>query len=336
MNFSRRDFITLLGGAATASLLAPRTAPAQQSAMPVVGLLGAPSAAPYAPFVAAVERGLQEVGYVAGRNVAIEQRWAEGKYDRLPAMAAELVARRVAVIVAIGGAPAALAAKNATSAATSAIPIVFNMTADPVQLGLVVSFNRPGGNVTGVTMLGVELEAKRLEILRELVPAAPVIAMLVNPSNAQSKTQSRDVQAAASGIRQQVVILNASTESEIEAAFAAAVKARASALLVGADVFFASQPDLFVALAARHATPAIYPWRSHVDAGGLMSYGASPLDAYRQAGAYAGRVLKGEKPADLPVLQPTKFELVINLNTAKALGIDVAPTLLARADEVIE
>jgi putative ABC transport system substrate-binding protein len=334
---NRRAFISLVvGSAAGPSLAWPLVAHAQQPALPVVGLLGAPSAAPYAPFVAAVERGLQEVGYVAGRNVAIEQRWAEGKYDRLPAMAAELVARRVAVIVAIGGAPAALAAKNATSAATSTIPIVFNMTADPVQLGLVASFNRPGGNVTGVTMLGVELEAKRLEILRELVPAAPVIAMLVNPSNAQSKTQSRDVQAAASGIRQQVVILNASTESEIEAAFAAAVKARASALLVGADVFFASQPDLFVALAARHATPAIYPWRSHVDAGGLMSYGASPLDAYHQAGVYAGRVLKGEKPADLPVVQPTKFELVINLKTAKALGLDVPTPLIARADEVIE
>jgi putative ABC transport system substrate-binding protein len=275
----RRRFITLIGGAAAAWPLAAR---AQQPALPVVGLLGAPSAAPYAPFVAAVARGLQEVGLVEGRNVAIEQRWAEGKYDRLPAMAAELVARRVAVIVAIGGAPAALATKTATST----IPIVFNMTADPVQLGLVASFNRPGGNVTGVTMLGVELEAKRLETLRELVPASPLIAMLVNPSNAQSETQSHDVQAAAGGIRQQVVILSASTEFEIEAAFAALVKAQAGALLVGADVFFASQPDLFVALSARHATPAIYPWRSHVDAGGLMSYGASPLDAYRQAGAY--------------------------------------------------
>jgi len=325
---NRRAFLSLVGGAGAWPVMAR----AQQPALPLVGLLGAPSAAPYAPFVAAVERGLQEVGYVGGRNVAIEQRWAEGKYDRLPALAAELVARRVAVIIAIGGAPAALAAKTATST----IPIVFNMTADPVQLGLVASFNRPGGNVTGVTMLGVELEAKRLEIMRELMPASTVIAMLVNPSNAQSKTQSRDVQAAANGVRQQVVILNASTESEIEAAFAAMVKAQAGALLVGADVFFASQPDLFVALAVRHAMPAIYPWRSHVDAGGLMSYGASPLDAYRQTGAYAGRVLKGEKPADLPVLQPTKFELVINLKTAKALGLDVAPTLLARADEVIE
>jgi putative ABC transport system substrate-binding protein len=330
---NRRAFISLVvGSAAGPSLAWPLVAHAQQPALPVVGLLGAPSAAPYAPFVAAVQRGLQEVGFIEGRNVAIEQRWAEGKYDRLPAMAAELVARRVALIVAIGGAPAALAARTATST----IPIVFNMTADPVQLGLVASFNRPGGNVTGVTMLGVELEAKRLEIMRELMPASAVIALLVNPSNAQSKTQSRDVQAAASGIRQQVVILSAGAESEIEAAFAALVKARAGALLVGADVFFASQPDLFVALAARHATPAIYPWRSHVDAGGLMSYGASPLDAYHQAGVYAGRVLKGEKPADLPVVQPTKFELVINLKTAKALGLDVPPTLPARADEVIE
>ena len=328
-DMKRRTFITLLGGAAATWTLAAR---AQQPTMPVIGFLGAPSAAPYARYVAAVHQGLKEVGYVEHQNVAMEYRWADSQYDRLPALAADLVSRRVAVIVPIGGAPATLAAK----AATSTIPIVFNLGADPIELGLVTNLNRPGGNITGIAMMIVEIETKRLELLHELAPASTSLAILLNPSNAQAQTQERDAQRAARVIGRQVLVLKAGTEHEIEMAFAALVRERAGALLVGGDAFFASQVTLFVVLTARHAIPTIYPWRSHVDAGGLMSYGTSVLDAYRQTGVYTGRVLKGEKPGDLPIAQPTKFELIINLKTARAVGIAIPPTLLARADEVIE
>jgi ABC-type uncharacterized transport system substrate-binding protein len=326
---SRRQIITLVGGAAATWPLAAR---AQLPAPPVVGFLGAPSAGPYARYVAAIHQGLKEAGYVEGQNVRFEYRWAEGHYDRLAALAAELVHLQVSVIVPIGGAPPTVAAK----AATSTTPIAFNMLADPLELGLVASLNRPGGNLTGVAMMGVELEAKRLELLREAVPAAAVIAMLVNPGNAHAESQVREVQRAAHAANQQIVIINASTEGEVEAAFATVVKEGAGALLVGSDTFFTSKPALFVLLTARHVIPAIYPWRSHVDAGGLMSYGASLIDAYRLTGVYAGRILKGAKPAEMPVIEPTKFELVINLQCAKAIGLTLPLTVLARADEVIE
>ena len=325
----RREFMSLLGGAAA---MWPLAASAQQGAMPVIGFLGAASAAPYARYVGAVHQGLKEVGYIEHQNVAMEYRWADGQYDRLPALAADLVSRRVAVIVPIGGAPATVAAKEATST----IPIIFNVGADPIELGLVANLNRPGGNITGIAIMAVEIETKRLELLHELAPTSTSIAVLLNPSNAQAQTQEREAQRAARVIGRQVLVLKAGSEHEIERAFATLVRERAGALLVGGDTFFNSQAILFVVLTARHAIPTIYPWRSYVDAGGLMSYGASLLDAYRQMGVYTGRVLRGEKPADLPIVQPTKFELVLNLKTARAVGISIPPTLLARADEVIE
>jgi putative ABC transport system substrate-binding protein len=325
---NRRAFIAGLGGAAAW----PAVARAQQAMMPVVGFLGAPSSAHYARYVTSIHQGLKEAGYVEGQNVRFEYRWAEGHYDRLPALATELVNLDVAVIVPIGGAPPTVAAK----AATSIIPIAFNMLADPLELGLVASLNRPGGNVTGVAMMGVELEAKRLELLREAVPTAALIAMLINPSKAHAQSQVREVQSVARASGQQIIILSARTEDELETAFVSAVKERAGALLVGADTFFTSEPALFVLQTARHMMPAIYPWRSHVDAGGLMSYGASLLDAYRQTGVYAGQILHGAKPADLPIIQPTKFELVINRRAAKAIGLSIPSALIARADEVIE
>ena len=300
--------------------------------MPVIGFLGAPSSSSYVSNVAAIHQGLKEAGYVEGTNVTIEYRWADGRYDRLPALASELVAKGVATIVAIGGAPAVVAAKSVTST----IPIVFTMTADPIQLGLVASLNRPGGNITGIAILGVALEAKRLEMLHELVPKAKLIALLVNPKNPQVEIQTNDLAAASRTAGQELVILRASNNPEIDAAFATLADRGAGAVIIGQDTFFTSQTAQLAALATRYAIPAISPWREHTRAGILMSYGASLTDAYRQAGVYAGRILKGEKPANLPVVQPTKFEMAINLKTAKALGLTVPPSLLAQADEVIE
>jgi putative ABC transport system substrate-binding protein len=272
---------------------------------------------------------LNDTGYLEDRNVAIEYRWADNQYDRLPAMAADLIERRVAVIVASGGNIAALAAKTATTT----VPIVFTAVADPVQGGLIAALNRPGGNVTGISALTAELDAKRLELLCALVPG--VIGVLVNPNRPNADIQLRDVEAAAHLIKRQLIVRSASTEHEIDTAFASLVQQRIGALLVTADPFFSNRRAQFVALSARHAMPAIYQWRDFAASGGLMSYGPSLTDAYRQAGIYAGRILKGEQPADLPVLRPTRFEFVINLKTAKALGLDVR-ALIARADEVIE
>ena len=325
----RRDFVNLLGGAAVAW---PLSARAQQLAMPVVGFLHSGSPGPFASFVAAFHQGLGEAGYIEDKNVRIDYRWAENHYDRLPALAAELVRMQVAVIVASGGGVAPAAAK----AATSIIPIVFTAMPDPVKAGLVVSLNRPGGNMTGTAALTAELDAKRLEILRELVPYGDLIGALVNPNRPDAKAQSRDVQEAARALGQQVSVFNAGSEQDIDAVFAALGRQRITSLLIVADPFFTSRHAQLAALTARHNVPAIYATRDFADSGGLVSYGSRIPDGYRQAGIYVGQILKGSKPADLPVIQPTKFELVLNLKTAKSLGLTVPPSLLARADEVIE
>jgi ABC-type uncharacterized transport system substrate-binding protein len=323
----RRDFITLLGGAAAAWPLAAR---AQQAAMPVIGFLNGGSPDGYAPMLAGFRQGLKETGYIEGQNAAIEYRWLEGQYERAPSTAAELVRRQVAVIVA--NTPGNLAAK----AATTTIPIVFSTGGDPVQMGLVASLNRPGGNVTGVTQMNQEVAPKRLELAHELVPTATTIALLVNRTSPNTEPQVKDLQAAARKLGLQLHVLHASIDRDFDTVFATLAQLRPGALVIGPDGFFNSRSKLLAALTLRHAVPAMYEDRAFAVAGGLMSYGGSTPDMYRIAGAYTGRILKGEKPADLPVQQGTKAELIINMRTAKALGVAVPLPLLARADEVIE
>ena len=323
----RRSFVTLLGGA----VAWPLAVRAQQPAMPVIGYLHAGSPGPFVPLMAVFRQSLAEAGYVEARDVAIEYRWAEGQYDRLPAMAAELVRRRVAVIVA-SPIPAAVAAKSATTT----IPIVFYVGGDPVQLGLVASLNRPGGNATGVNYFVAELGSKQLELLHELLPTAVRVGLMVNPTNENVEGSTKDVTAAAATMGLQIDIVQASDSREIEAAFATLVRNRADALVIGADPFLTSRRLQLATLATRHAIPAVTGNREFVEAGGLMSYGTSLTEAQRQLGAYTGRILKGAKPNQLPVAQSIKFELVINLPTARAIGLEIPPNLLARADEVIE
>jgi putative ABC transport system substrate-binding protein len=324
----RREFITMLSGAA----VWPLPARGQQPALPMIGFLNVASPAPLRRQIAAFHEGLKESGYVDGQNVAVEYRSAEGQYDRLPALAADLVRRQVSVIVAGGGAPAVLAAK----AATTTIPIVFSIGTDPVALGFVGSLNRPSGNITGVYHFATGLEAKRLGLLHEMVPKVTTIAVLVNPNYSDAESQLRDVQEAAASLAIQLVVVRANAESDFDAAYSTVVQQRSGALLVCASPFFNTRREQLVVLAARHALPTIYEWRDFAAAGGLMSYGTSLADAYRQVGVYGGLILKGAKPTDLPIVQATKFEFVINLSTAKALGIEVPPALSARADEVIE
>jgi ABC-type uncharacterized transport system substrate-binding protein len=326
----RRNFITLLGGAAVAW---PFVVRAQQPAMPVVGFLSAEWPDLFADRLRAFHDGLSETGYVEGRNLAIEYRWAEGRNDRLPALAAELVRRQVSVIVSAGSTPATLAAR----AATTTIPILFYVGADPVEAGFVTSLSRPGGNLTGTVSLNAEVGPKRVELLHEVVPRATKIAALVNPTApVLAETMTRDLQAAARTLGLQLHVLHASSEREIDMAFATLVQLRAGALVIGADALFNSRSEQLAALTVHHAVPAIYQFRKFVSAGGLMSYGTTVVDTYRPLGVYTGRILKGEKPADLPVQQATKMELIINMKTAKALGITVPLPLLGRADEVIE
>jgi ABC-type uncharacterized transport system substrate-binding protein len=324
----RRDFFVGIG-AATAAW--PLVARAQQT-VPVIGFMSSASAEAYTPFVSAYRSGLNAAGFAEGRNVAIEFRWAEGEYDRLPSFASEFVRLPVAVIAASGGLPSVLAAK----AATTTIPIVFTLGSDPVTFGIVASLNRPGGNITGVSLLAYLLDAKRVELLHELVPTAAIIAMLVNPTNTGFEAQLTDFQAAARSLGRDQLVLKASTEKEIDTAFETLGGQGTNALVVSADPFFLCRRDQIVALAARHRVPSIYEWHEFTTAGGLISYGVSLTDAYYQAGAYAARILKGDKPSDLPVMQPTKFELVINMTSAKKLGITVPQTLQVAADEVIE
>ena len=324
----RRRFITLVGGAAATW---PFAAQSQQPSMPVVGLLAAPAASSYGYIVDAIRSGLKETGYIEGQNVAIEYRWADGQYQRLPSMAAELVGLRVAVIITVGGIPPARAAK----AATSMIPIVFSVADDPVKLGLVSSLAYPNSNATGISFLTAELDWKRLQLIREVVPKAAVIAMLLNPKNPYNAGQVPDLKAAALGLGFQLIALNASSDSEIDSACAAAVEQQASALIIGADSF-SSRRDQIVALAALYALPTIFRYREETAIGGLMSYGTDIADAYRLQGYYVGRVLNGEKPADLPVQQSTKVQSILNLKTAKMLGLAFPLALLGRADEVIE
>ena len=327
-DMQRRAFITLLGGA-TAAL--PFTARAQQPLLPVIGYLESASQGQFSDLIPAFRKGLSETGYTDGQNVRIEYRWAEGQYDRLPTLTTELIRGNATLIFTT-----ALISAQAAKAVTTTVPIVFVSGPDPVQLGLVASLNRPGNNLTGVTLFTSTVGAKRLQLLRELLPATNTVAFIVNPSNTRADSDIQEMETAAGALGQHIVVAKAATNRDFETAFETLARSSIQAVVIGGDPFFNSQAQQLVSLASRYAIPTIYPLNEFATAGGLMSYGSSIADAYRQAGIYAGRILKGAKPADLPVMQPTKFELVINLKAAKALGLTVPPTLLARADEVIE